>query len=158
MLVAEGEGRWQDYAGGYTDMVAQRGAGVSARRVEQDRADPMREAKVVNVGQARAAKEKLSFKDKHALDTLPKTIAQLDGKKAKLKKVLDDAGLYARDPAGSPRRRRRWPGSRPRWRRRRIPGWSWRCAARRWRGSAPACHSGARSANPEPVCSHAAEL
>ncbi len=99
VLVAEGEGRWQDYAGGYTDMVAQRGAGVSARRVEQV-ADPMREAKVVNVGQARAAKEKLSFKDKHALDTLPKTIAGLDGKKAKLKKVLDDAGLYARDPAG----------------------------------------------------------
>ncbi len=103
VLVAEGEGRWQDYAGGYTDMVAQRGAGVSARRVEQggtDRADPMREAKVVNVGQARVAKEKLSFKDKHALDTLPKTIATLDGKKAKLKKQLDDAGLYARDPAG----------------------------------------------------------
>ena len=99
VLVAEGEGRWQDYAGGYTDMVAQRGAGVSARRVEQV-ADPMREAKVVNVGQVRAAKEKLSFKDKHALDTLPKTIAQLDTKKAKLKKVLDDAGLYARDPAG----------------------------------------------------------
>ena len=61
-------------------------------------ADPMREAKVVNVGQARAAKEKLSFKDKHALDTLPKTIAQLDTKKAKLKKVLDDAGLYAATP------------------------------------------------------------
>ena len=99
VLVAEGQGQWQDYAGGYTDMVAQRGAGVSARRVEQV-ADPMREAKVVNVGNMRAAKEKLSFKDKHALDTLPKTIAQLDDKKAKLKKVLDDAGLYARDPAG----------------------------------------------------------
>ena len=29
-LVAEGEGRWVEYAGGYTDMVRQRGAGVAA--------------------------------------------------------------------------------------------------------------------------------
>ena len=101
VLVAEGQGQWQDYAGGYTDMVAQRGAGVAARRVEgAAAADPMREAKVVNAGTMRAPKEKLSFKDKHALDTLPKTIAQLDGKKAKLKTILDDSGLYARDPAG----------------------------------------------------------
>ena len=101
VLVAEGQGQWQDYAGGYTDMVAQRGAGVAARRVEgAAAADPMREAKVVNAGTMRAPREKLSFKDKHALDTLPKTIAQLDGKKAKLKTILDDSGLYARDPAG----------------------------------------------------------
>src|SRR3954452_22807869 len=30
-IVAEGEGRWIEYAGGYTDMVAQRGSGVVAR-------------------------------------------------------------------------------------------------------------------------------
>ena len=30
ILVAEGEGRWVEYAGGYSDMVAQRGAGVAA--------------------------------------------------------------------------------------------------------------------------------
>ena len=30
VLVAEGGGRWTEYAGGYSDMVAQRGAGVSA--------------------------------------------------------------------------------------------------------------------------------
>ncbi len=101
VLVAEGQGQWQDYAGGYTDMVAQRGTGIAARRVEgAAAADPMREAKVVNAGTMRAPREKLSFKDKHALDTLPKTIAQLDGKKAKLKTILDDSGLYARDPAG----------------------------------------------------------
>ena len=99
VVVAEGEGRWQDYAGGYTDMVAQRGAGVAARKVEAA-ADPMREAKVVKPGAARTAKEKLSFKDKHALGTLPKTIAALDVKKGELRKILDDAGLYARDPAG----------------------------------------------------------
>ncbi len=33
VLIAEGEGRWAAYAGGYSDMVAQRGAGVQARPV-----------------------------------------------------------------------------------------------------------------------------
>ena len=37
VLVSEGEGRWVEYAGGYTDMVAQRGAGRSgARRSTKD--------------------------------------------------------------------------------------------------------------------------
>ena len=31
VLVAEGEGRWVEYAGGYSDMLAQRGAGIAAR-------------------------------------------------------------------------------------------------------------------------------
>ena len=30
VLMSEGDGRWVEYAGGYSDMVAQRGAGVSA--------------------------------------------------------------------------------------------------------------------------------
>ncbi len=30
VIVAEGEGRWTEYAGGYSDMVAQRGFGVTA--------------------------------------------------------------------------------------------------------------------------------
>ncbi len=31
VVVAEGEGRWVEYAGGYSDMLAQRGRGVEAR-------------------------------------------------------------------------------------------------------------------------------
>ena len=98
VLVAEGDGVWQDYAGGYTDMVAQRGAGIAGRAV----AEPTRDAATApkpEAGPRPTAKEKLTFKEKHALDTLPKTIASLDEKRAKLRKVLDDPGLYARDPA-----------------------------------------------------------
>ena len=98
VLVAEGDGAWQDYAGGYTDMVAQRGEGVRGRGV----IEPIREAKTSNAAAAAAralgAKGKLSFKDKHALETLPKTIAALDARKAKLRATLDDPKLYARDP------------------------------------------------------------
>ena len=36
VLMAEGEGKWTEYAGGYSDMIAQRGAGVEARKVKAE--------------------------------------------------------------------------------------------------------------------------
>ena len=41
----------------------------------------------------------MSFKDKHALDTLPKIIAALQAEVDALKTKLDDPGFYARDRA-----------------------------------------------------------
>ncbi len=38
VLMSEGDGRWTEYAGGYSDMVAQRGAGVEARKVKAEAA------------------------------------------------------------------------------------------------------------------------
>ena len=38
VLMAEGDGKWTEYAGGYSDMVAQRGAGVEARKVKAEAA------------------------------------------------------------------------------------------------------------------------
>ncbi len=99
VLVAEGDGAWQDYAGGYTDMVAQRGEGLTGRAA----VEPVREARSPEAKPAikpLAVKEKLSFKDKHALEQIPKTIASLEAKRARLRVTLDDPGLYARDPAG----------------------------------------------------------
>ena len=45
------------------------------------------------------AKARLSFKDKHALETLPARIAALEAEIAKLSKTIADPGLYARDRA-----------------------------------------------------------
>ena len=98
VILAEGDGRWQDYAGGYSDMVAQRGAGVTARAKAQA------EAKLAASGSARAEppaggpKRKLSFKDKHALEHLPKRMEEVRALKAKLQAALADPGLYGRDP------------------------------------------------------------
>ncbi len=39
------------------------------------------------------------FKDKHALETLPKTIAKLQAETKKLQAKLDDPQFYARDRA-----------------------------------------------------------
>ena len=97
IIVAEGDGTWNEYAGGYADMVAQRGAGVEARGAGRSR--PVRE-KAEPAPAAPQAKRKLSFKEKHALETLPKTMEKLRATMGKLQEKLDDTGFYARDPDG----------------------------------------------------------
>jgi ATP-binding cassette subfamily F protein uup len=42
----------------------------------------------------------MTFKDKHALETLPKTIATLQAEAATLQGKLDDPGFYTRDRGG----------------------------------------------------------
>jgi ATP-binding cassette subfamily F protein uup len=96
VIVPEGNGRWLEYAGGYTDMLAQRGEDV--RKVGAKPA-----AKLVAPGEAKLpraagqAKRKLNFNEKHALETLPGKIATLEAEIARLQTVLADATLYARD-------------------------------------------------------------
>ncbi|MGL4592509.1 MAG: ABC-F family ATP-binding cassette domain-containing protein [Aestuariivirga sp.] len=98
VLMSEGEGRWTEYAGGYTDMVAQRGAGVAARK-----------AKAVTSPKAAAAspaaapaqgQRKLSFKEKHALETLPGLMQKLESEAAALEQRLADPGYFGRDAKG----------------------------------------------------------
>jgi ATP-binding cassette subfamily F protein uup len=95
ILMFEGEGKWTEYAGGYSDMVDQRGAGVTAREVKvvasERTASPVQPAKP-------AARRKLTFKDKHALETLPAKIASLHDEIARLEMKLADPELFARDP------------------------------------------------------------
>ncbi|MCE1237911.1 MAG: ATP-binding cassette domain-containing protein [Hyphomicrobiales bacterium] len=98
VVMSEGEGRWVEYAGGYSDMVAQRGAGVAARRVEKADAAPKAE-KTVRVAEEPAKKRRLSFKEKHALETLPGKIETLQKELGQLHAMLADPDLYARDPA-----------------------------------------------------------
>jgi ABC transport system ATP-binding/permease protein len=98
-IVAEGEGRWIEYAGGYTDMVAQRGSGVAARApttARPSQADGRPSAPERREEAPR--KRKLSFNEKHALETLPTRIAALEAEAARLQNVLADPGLYGRDP------------------------------------------------------------
>jgi ATP-binding cassette subfamily F protein uup len=95
VLVAEGEGRWIEYAGGYTDMLAQRGEGVQARTVEKAARsrEPARPAAAPSL-----VKRKLSFNEQHDLKTLPRLIADLGRTIEKLQGVLADPALYATNP------------------------------------------------------------
>jgi ABC transport system ATP-binding/permease protein len=95
VLMFEGDGKWDEYAGGYTDMLAQRGAGVAARKLKV-------EAKAKSEPQAekpKPTKPKFTFKQKHALESLPTKIATLKAHMAKLEKELADPTLFTRDYA-----------------------------------------------------------
>jgi ABC transport system ATP-binding/permease protein len=95
VLVSEGAGRWVEYAGGYTDMLAQRGRGVEARAVEKG-ARP-RAGRAPAAPRA-AARRRLAFHEQHDLKTLPGRMAELEARIAKLQDVLADPTLYGRDP------------------------------------------------------------
>lgn len=96
--MSEGEGRWTEYAGGYSDMVAQRGAGVTRRVAEKaDAAPKQAAAEPTAPAPERAGKRKLSFKEKHALETLPGKIDQLAAKAGDLHERLADPTLFAKD-------------------------------------------------------------
>ena len=95
VLMHEGEGRWVEYAGGYTDMVAQRGEGVSLKKVEKTGTKP---TPAVAKPIPQQAKRKLSFKEKHALATLPKKMETLQTEIKTLEATLADNGLFTRNP------------------------------------------------------------
>jgi ATP-binding cassette subfamily F protein uup len=100
VLGFEGEGRWQVYAGGYSDMVAQRGAGVQAKAAAVKAAAKAEAGSGSGAAVPRAAsKRKLSFKEKHALESLPKTIASLQAEIAKQQRILHDPQLFSKSPS-----------------------------------------------------------
>jgi len=92
-IAPEINGRWIEYFGGYTDMLAQRrtppappAIAKQPRRAPATRAEPA------------ARSRRMSFNDRHALETLPARIAALHAEIAGLNAVLADPGLYASDP------------------------------------------------------------
>ncbi|MGF9694947.1 ABC-F family ATP-binding cassette domain-containing protein [Rhizobium sp. 0TCS1.26] len=92
------DGRWIEYAGGYTDMMAQRkGALDEKRRVERAKADTASAA--APASDTPKSKVKLSYKQKFALENLPKEMekvqADIDQREAK----MADASLFTKDPA-----------------------------------------------------------
>jgi ATP-binding cassette subfamily F protein uup len=109
VIVSEGEGRWREYAGGYSDMVAQRGYGLvrpSAGVLAKLEKPAARETTRV------AAKRKLSFNEKRALETLPARIDALKREIAALESRLGDVDLHAREPAAFDRATRAYANQR----------------------------------------------
>jgi ATP-binding cassette subfamily F protein uup len=101
VLVPEGEGRWLEYAGGYSDMLVQRGADLAGTKQAPGSKAGLKLSRGADAGQpargAKAAKRRLSFKEKHALESLPAQIATLQTKLRQLQDRLADPQLYARD-------------------------------------------------------------
>jgi ATP-binding cassette subfamily F protein uup len=102
VIVPEGDGRWTEYAGGYSDMLDQRGADVVQKATKPKEGGSPRSGAgdpVVRPTAPRPERRRMTYNDKHALETLPKRIAQLQADVRQLQDMLADPSLYERDRA-----------------------------------------------------------
>lgn len=91
------DGRWIEYAGGYSDMLAQRKGAIDERkRAEKATEKPKPQEAAPSGG---SSKSKLSFKQKFALDNLPKEMAKAEAEIAKREQAMADPNLFTRDAA-----------------------------------------------------------
>ena len=91
-VAAEGDGRWVEYAGGYSDMLSQRGEMLAQRGAPEhvrSGAPALRRP---------AKPDRLSFQDKRALEQLPARMETLSAGIAAHQSRLSDPALYTRDP------------------------------------------------------------
>jgi len=100
-LAYEGPGQWQVYAGGYSDMIAQRGAGVKARKIadaKKSAAQAIREkTPSVKAANAQPTEKKLSYKHKFRLEKLPEEMEALQSEITKLEAALADPEIFTKD-------------------------------------------------------------
>jgi ATP-binding cassette subfamily F protein uup len=99
VVVPEGDGRWSEYAGGYSDMMLQRGGDLTGKQAIAKPPAAAAAKKTAPTAPAKTAKRRLSYHEQRALGSLPAAIATLGAEIDDLQRRLGDAGLYARDPA-----------------------------------------------------------
>jgi ATP-binding cassette subfamily F protein uup len=84
-LVAEGEGRWTEYPGGYSDWVALR-----PTRPTTERAEPVRSERAPS----KAQRVRLSFKEQRELESLPTEIEALEREQQELTMRISAPGYH----------------------------------------------------------------
>ncbi len=94
VIASQGDGIWTEYAGGYSDMLAQRGT-PSTPNVPKSK--PKQKQKTKS-DEPKEQTDKLTFKQQHALKTLPKEIERLEFEINKLQTALAKPGLYDTEP------------------------------------------------------------
>ena len=99
IICAEGNGEWIEYAGGFSDMISQRGAPLEEHPAPKKKSPASNKVKSHTPAKPTPSKGKLSYKDKHALETLPKTIKQLQADIDKQQAILNEPNLFAGNPA-----------------------------------------------------------
>ncbi len=99
-LVFEGGGQWREYPGGYSDMARQAGSARAEVKQQAAAKSAARPEAAPQPAEPAKQKRKLSFKEKHALETLPGEMDKLTAGIARLQQQMADPGFYGRDPAG----------------------------------------------------------
>ncbi len=93
------DGRWIEYAGGYTDMLAQRKGAQEERKKAEKAAEKSKPENASSSSDAPKAKGKLSYKQKFALENIPKEMEKAEAEIAIREKKMADPNLFTKDPA-----------------------------------------------------------
>lgn len=99
VVCAESKGEWIEYAGGFSDMISQRGMDLEGHAAPKKKHSGSIKAKSNIPAKPIPSKGKLSYKDKHALETLPKKIKQLQANIDKQQAILNEPNLFTTNPA-----------------------------------------------------------
>jgi ABC transport system ATP-binding/permease protein len=83
-IAAEGQGRWREYVGGYSDWLVQKAASAAARAAGGAAVLAPPKATAPAAAPASRPKARLAYKDQRELDSLPKEIEVLEKEQAAL--------------------------------------------------------------------------
>lgn len=99
VIAAEGEGRWREFVGGYSDWAAWT---AEQQKAQQAKAVPAKAVKaaVEPVGSGARA-SKLSYREQQELNQLPAGIEALEAEQAALMERVNDPATYASDPSAA---------------------------------------------------------
>jgi ATP-binding cassette subfamily F protein uup len=101
VIAPDSGGRWVEYAGGYSDMLAQRGGRTLEDRKVRPKVAPGEAKPAASPGAAsKGASKKLSYKQKFALEQLPSRMAAVSASIAALENNIAHPAFYERDPKG----------------------------------------------------------
>jgi ATP-binding cassette subfamily F protein uup len=100
VIVAEGQGHWREFVGGYTDWERVRDTIPAAKAAVKPAA---KSAEPTAAAAPAAAKKKLSYKEQRELDELPKLIAALEDEQTALTLQLTDPDFYKKNAAEAKR-------------------------------------------------------
>jgi ATP-binding cassette subfamily F protein uup len=103
VIVAEGEGHWREFVGGYTDWERVRDTTATAKAAAAKAAPKVEAAPAAAAAAPAAAKKKLSYKEQRELDELPKQIAALEDEQTALNLQLSDPDFYKKNAAEAKR-------------------------------------------------------
>ena len=92
VIVAEGEGKWREFVGGYTDWERVRTLPIAT-------APASKPAVKVEAATPAAKQKKLSYKEQRELEELPKLIAKLEDEQSVLAAELSHPDFYKKTPA-----------------------------------------------------------
>ncbi|RQO33611.1 ABC transporter ATP-binding protein [Herminiimonas sp. KBW02] len=97
VIVAEGNGLWREYIGGYSDWERVRPAAIPAG-APKPVAKAEVKAEAAPVATPAAKQKKLSYKEQREMEALPALIAQLEDEQKAITEKLADASLYTQQP------------------------------------------------------------